>query len=121
MDMPECNIAAAHNPRQQFNSEYDDVRKGNWVASHFKDRMFEGDIKQSIDHLLRDYENCGRQLKLNATQMADYFVKVLKEPARSFFYDNVQHGMTYGDIANMMQKEFNSDARQLNTLQELDN
>ena len=25
MDMTESNIAAAHNPRQQFNSEYDDV------------------------------------------------------------------------------------------------
>ena len=119
-DMTESNIAASHNPRQQFNSDYDNVRKGNCVASHFKDRMFEGDITQSIDHLLPDYENCDRQVKLNATEMAHFFVHVLKEPARSFFYDNFQHGMTYGDIANMMQKEFNSDARELHTLQEFD-
>ena len=53
--------------------EYGDVRKGNWVASHFKNCLFDGDISQAIDHTPRDYENCARQLKLTPTQLNEYF------------------------------------------------
>ena len=104
-----------------YSHEYGDVRKGNWVASHFKDRLFDGYITRSIDHTLRDYENCARQLKLTPTQLAEYFVNILAEPARTYFYNNVQFGMTYSDIAAMMREDCNSDSRQLMVQHELEN
>ena len=104
-----------------YSHEYGDVRKGNWVASHFKDRLFDGDITQSIDHTLRHYENCARQLKLTPIQLAECFVHTHAEPARSYFYNNVQFGMTYSDIAAMMREGYNSDFRQLMVQHELEN
>ena len=66
-----------------YSHEYGDVRKGNWVASHFKDRLFDGDITQSIDHTLHDYDNCTCQLKLTPTQLAENFVNILSGPTRT--------------------------------------
>lgn len=74
-DMTESNTAAANNPQQQFNSEYDGIRKGNRVAFHLQDFMFGGDMTQSIDHLLLDYEKCGRQMKLHVTQTPTMLIK----------------------------------------------
>ena len=104
-----------------YSREYGDVRKGNWATSHFKDRLFDGDITQSIYRTLRDYENCARQLKLTPTPLAEYFVNILAERARTYFYNNVQFGMTYSDIAAMMREGNNSHSRQRMVQHELEN
>ena len=104
-----------------YSHEYGDVRTGNWVASHFKDRLFDGDITQSIDHTLRDYENSACHLKLTPTQLAEYFVNILAGPARTYFYNNVQFGMTYSNIAEIMREGYNSESRQLMLQHKLEN
>ena len=63
--------------------------------------------------VLRDYSICARQHKLTHSQKADYFVNVLDGPARTFFFNNARNDMTFADMANMMLREYNSDARQL--------
>ena len=93
--------------------DYDDTRKASYVQQYFKDRKFTGDLTQSIELVLRDYNVCARQHKLSRTQMADYFVNILDGPARTFFFNNARNEMTFSDMASMMVREYNSDARQL--------
>ena len=93
--------------------DYDDTRKASYVQQYFKDRKFTGDLSQSIELVLRDYNVCARQHKLSRAQMADYFVNVLDGPARTFFFNNARNEMTFSEMASMMVREYNSDARQL--------
>ena len=51
-------------------TEGDDSRKVSGVNQHFKDRKFTGDIKQSIELTIRDYNICARQHKLSTSQKA---------------------------------------------------
>lgn len=39
----------------------DDMQKANYVFQHFKDNRFSGDLRQSIQLTLRDYNVCARQ------------------------------------------------------------
>ena len=94
-------------------NDYDDTRKASYVHQYFKDRKFTGNIRQSINLALRDYAVCARQHKLSRTQLAEYFVNILDGPARTFFFNNAQEGMSFEDMGNMMLREYNSDARQL--------
>ena len=90
-----------------------DSRKATNVFQYFKDSKFTGDIKQSIELTIRDYNVCARQHKLTPKQKADFFVNVLADPARTFFFNNARDDMTFEQMADMMVKEYNSDARQL--------
>eukprot|EP00171_Calliarthron_tuberculosum_P000682 IDg682t1 len=45
-----------------------DSRKATAVLTHFRCRMFKGDLSQSIDSTIRDYETCAEQLQLDASQ-----------------------------------------------------
>ena len=100
-------------PSPHSPEDYDDYRKANYVHQYFKDRKFTGEITQSIHLLIRDYSVCARQHRLSRAQLADYFVNVLEGPARTFFFNNARNDMSFDDMAEMMVKEYNSDARQL--------
>ena len=106
-------------PRGQLNQtpsnlvDYDDTRKASYVHQHCKDRKFTGDITQSMELFLRDYNVCTRQHKLSPTQQADYFVNILEGPARTFFFNHARSDMNFQEMAAMMIREYNSDARQL--------
>ena len=91
----------------------DDTRKANYVLQQFKDNRFSGDLGQSIELTLRDYNVCSRQHRLSTTQKADYFVNLLDGPARTFFFNNARDDMQFEEMAEMMTKEFNSNARQI--------
>ena len=93
--------------------DYEDTRKASYVHQHFKDRKFTGDITQSIQLVIRDYLVCAQQHKLSEAQRAEYFVNIFEGPARTFFLNNAQNGMAFEQLANMMIREYNSDARQL--------
>ena len=90
-----------------------DSRKATNVFQYFKDSKFTGDMNQSIELTIRDYNVCARQHKLSQKQKADFFVNVLADPARTFFFNNARDDMTFDEMARMMVKEYNSDARQL--------
>lgn len=46
----------------------DDTRKVNYVFQHFKANRFTGDLRQSIELTLRDYNFCARHHRLSSTQ-----------------------------------------------------
>lgn len=54
-------------------------------------------------------------------QKADFFVNVLADPVWTFFFYNARDEMTFDEMAAMMTKEYNSDARQLQVQSTLEN
>eukprot|EP00171_Calliarthron_tuberculosum_P020181 IDg20181t1 len=90
-----------------------DTRKASYVNQYFRDAGFTGELSQSIDLTIRDYEVCARQYKLSAEQKANYFVNALKGPARTFFIAHHTPGFSFEDIIKMMMGEYNSNSRQL--------
>ena len=101
-------------------SEGGDTRKASGVNMHFKDRKFNGNVLQSIDLHIRDYNVCARQHKLSPTQKADFFSNILDGPARTFFFNNARDDMTFDDMASLMISEYAGDARQLQVQQVLE-
>ena len=97
-----------------------DTRKANYVSQQFAGRKFKGDLKQSIDLLLRDYEACARQHQLTAAQKAEYFINTLEGPARTYHLNHFVFGMTYDEVAEMMRREYDSDSRQLQVQNKLE-
>eukprot|EP00171_Calliarthron_tuberculosum_P022446 IDg22446t1 len=68
----------------------EDTRKATYVHQHFSGRKFTGDLSQSIELLLRDYETCARQHRLSESQKSDYLINVLEGPARTFLLNNYE-------------------------------
>ena len=97
-----------------------DSRKATNVFQYFKDNKFTGDISQSIELSIRDYNVCARQHNLTTKQKADFFINVLADPARTFFFNNADDNMIFDEMARMMIREYNSDARQLQVQGRLD-
>ena len=64
-DPPPANPPRRPSPSPE---EHDDSRKATYVHQYFKDRKYAGDIAQSIELFLRDYNVCARQHKLTRTQ-----------------------------------------------------
>ncbi len=75
--------------------------------------MFKGELSQSIDFTIRDYETCAEQLELDERQKVKYFVNVLKESPRKFFYSFYKKDMDLEIICDRMRQEYHSDSRQL--------
>lgn len=91
------------------------------MSSHFKDKKFTGDIQQSIDMTIRDYNISARQHKLSRRQKADFFSIVFEGAARTFFFNNAREDMAFEELVDLMVKEYNSDARQLQVQRRLEN
>ena len=100
-------------PSEAGHSDGDDSRKATNVFQYFKDNKFSGELSQSIEMTLRDYNVCTRQHRLSARQKADFFINVLSGPARTFFFNNARDDMSFEEMAQMMVMEYNSDSRQL--------
>ncbi len=75
--------------------------------------MFKGELSQSIDFTIRDYETCAEQLELDERQKVKYFVNVLKDSPRIFFYSFYKKDMDLEIICDRMRPEYHSDSRQL--------
>lgn len=95
------------------NEEGLSIKKSTAISSYFSNRRFSGALSQSVEILLRDYDQCCMQHQLTRQQRAEFFVNVLSEEARTFFLLTVRKGMTFDDICEFMLKEYNSKARQL--------
>lgn len=52
-----------------------DSRKGTKLFQYFKDKKFTGDIKQSIELTIRDYNVCARQHSLSLRKILIYYLK----------------------------------------------
>ena len=103
----------SHVPSDARHSDGDDSRKATYIFQYFKDNNFTGDLSQSIEMTLRDYNVCSRQHRLSTKQKADFFINVLSGPARTFFFNNARDNMSFEEMARMMTGEYNSDSRQL--------
>eukprot|EP00171_Calliarthron_tuberculosum_P004860 IDg4860t1 len=89
------------------------MHKATAVLTHFRNRMFKGDLSQSIQFCIRDYETCAEQLQLDASQKVSYFVNILQDSPRFFFYSFYVRRMDFKTVCEKMRKEYNSDSRQL--------
>lgn len=56
---------------------------------------------------------CARQHLLTPSQKADYFFNILDGAARTFFFNNASDLIPFDEIASMMNREFNSNSRQV--------
>ena len=72
--VPDVEQRAGHSlspPLSSYPTQYDDTRKAAYVNQCFKSRKFTGDMPQSIELALRDYDKRARQQKLTARQKSD--------------------------------------------------
>ncbi len=83
----------------------DDTRKATAVLTQFRNRMFKGDLSQSIDFTIRSYETCAVQLELDENQKAKYFFNVLEYSTRRFFYSFLKKDMDLETIRSRMRQE----------------
>lgn len=88
-----------------------DTRKASYVTKYFKDRPFRGNLSQSVEHTIRDFEICARHHMLTEDQKADYFDNVLAGAARTFFITNCRVGSSFQDIIALMTAEYNGNSR----------
>ena len=99
------------NQKENNHSESLSLKKSTAVTSYFNNRRFNGDLSQSIEITLRDFDQCSLQYRLTSQQRADFFINTLADEARTFFLTNVQYGMSFHDIKSFMLKEYNSNSR----------
>ena len=92
-------------PSDAVPSDGDDSRKATNVFQYFKDSKFSGNLSQSNEMTLRDYNVCARQHRLSARQKADFFINVLSGLARTFFFKNARDEMGFEEMARMMVRE----------------
>ena len=90
-----------------------DTRKAIYVHQQFSGRKFKGNLSQSVDLLLRDYEACAHQHRQTPAQNAEKFMNVLEGPARTYLLNNYAQGMAYEQVVQLMKREYDSDSRQL--------
>ena len=99
----------------------DRSKKASSVYSQLKDSRFSGDISQSLELTIRDYNVCARQHGLSPTEKADLFINAFTEPARTYFYMNANDSMKFEEMVEMMMVEYDSDARREQVLTHLQN
>ena len=81
------------------------------VFNQLKDSRFSGDISESLDLTIRDYNVCARQNSLPETKKAYIFIQSFSEPARTFFFMNSEDNMTFDNMVSIIMAEYDSDAR----------
>ena len=71
---------------------------------------------KSLEDTLRDYGICAVQQKLKDEERSLFFVNCLRGPARKHFLRKCRSNMTYHEIVRRMRHQYNSEAKQSNTL-----
>ena len=100
--------------------DWGDTRKANYAHQQFSSRTFTGDLSQSVELLIQYYYACARQHRLTAVQKADYFMNVLEGPARTFLLNHYKPGVSYNQVCELMNREYDSESRQLQVHSTLD-
>jgi len=103
-----------------ISAEYAQMKKSNFITSHFYKKKFTGALTESIAVTLRDYRHASGLYKLDDACMADNFGLALEDPAKDFFLSTVQPGMSFEDISAFMIAEYNSNSRQIQVRRMLD-
>lgn len=67
------------------------------------------------------YEVCARHSHLSHAQKKNFFIHIFSGPARKFFLDNCRVEMSYHEKAEILLREYASDARQLQVKATLEN
>lgn len=99
---------------------FDPSKKASAVQSYFREKRFDGDIIQSIHRVVRDYEICAKQIRLTSQQKTDFFINIFEGAARDFFFENCRDDMSFSQLAEVMVREYDSDARRLAIQSELE-
>lgn len=97
----------------EFSGDIVQDKKGATVESYFRDSKLTGAPDQSLSTLLRDYDIVCSQKNLDGRLRSMFFDNALGGDARDFFCDHASHQMSFSQIAAMMNKKYNSQARQL--------
>ncbi len=90
------------------------------MQHYIKGERFSGDISESIEVAIQDYDICANQLQLYATQKTHCFVNVFKGAARNFVFDHFEANMSYLVLVAMMKAEYDSDSHQFQIYHELE-
>lgn len=54
----------------------DPSKKASAVQSYFTDKVFDGDITQSVHRMVKDYEICAKQIRLSLKQKTIFFINI---------------------------------------------
>ena len=100
---------------------FDSPKKAAAVSAHFRGNRFSGELEESINRTVRDYNICALQLDLSGKQRALFFINAFSGTAKDFFCDNCKPEMSYEQLVGMMLTEYDNDARQLAAQSELEN
>ncbi len=91
-----------------------DTVKFLWaIHNAFKDKKFTGASLESIDIAIRDYNIVVDQLSLSPYFKAKFFINIFEDAAKTNFTNHCKMGMTFEKMEEVMRKQFDSDARQL--------
>ena len=104
---------ATRPPVETRTQDGNDSRKATNAFQYFNDNKLTGDINKSIEMTIRGHNVCAGQHRFTEKQKSVFFVNVLVDPARTFFFNDAQDDMSFDEIARIMIREYNSDARQL--------
>eukprot|EP00171_Calliarthron_tuberculosum_P009544 IDg9544t1 len=103
-----------HYPRRSYGSDaLADPRKANYISSYFSNRLFTGQLSQSIELTIRDYKQCAEMYQLTNEQKDSYFINTLGDPARTFYLNNYKRGMNFEQVSELMVDKYNSNSKQI--------
>ena len=101
-------------------TDTEDPRKGYYLQQALKEAKFTGSLEQSIQTSLQMFNVYSKQFQLTNSQKSDLFIHALDGAARTFFFNNTNESMTFEQKVDIMLKEYDSDARQLQVKGRLD-
>ena len=91
------------------------------INTSFKDRLFGGSLEESITNILREFDRVTNQLQLDAKTKASFLPNILKEPASTFYSNNIHEHMSFKEACIVLRKEYDSMDRQREAQLRLDN
>lgn len=115
-----CTTANPRSARSQTVQDFADSRKATNFFQYFKDSKTTGDTNRSIELTIRDFIVWARKHCLTAQQKADFIVSVLRDSARTLFFNAAKDDMRFDELTMMMIDEYNTDARHLQMQRKLE-
>ena len=101
-------------------TDTEDPCKGYYLQQALKEAKFTGFLEQSIQTSLQMFNVYSKQFQLTNSQKSDLFIHALDGAARTFIFNNTNESMTFEQKVDIMLKEYDSDARQLQVKGRLD-
>lgn len=91
----------------------DATKKASAAMGYFRDGCFDGSTSQSINRIIREFNECCAHFGILESGKAVYFVNAFEGPAHDFSFDKCPLRLTYNDILTITKREFDYSTRQL--------